>query len=182
MLSPPGGSHHPILIKWVPMRVCHLIQVDLIVNNTSQIFIPFLVLYKGTVWGAEDIECTKQTATQSCPTLCDPMDCSPPGSLVHGIFQHEYWSGLLFPSLGDLPNPGIEFTPPALQADALLLSHWVSPRPTMATIKERERKRERNGLWLSLLPPLEQGSESEAGKTFLYISLALHVLSTLQSH
>ena len=24
---------------------------------------------------------------QSCPTLCDPMDCSPPGSLVHGIFQ-----------------------------------------------------------------------------------------------
>ena len=26
-------------------------------------------------------------ATQSCPTLCDPMDCSPPGSSVHGIFQ-----------------------------------------------------------------------------------------------
>jgi len=26
--------------------------------------------------------------TQSCPTLCDPMDCSPPGSSVHGIFQY----------------------------------------------------------------------------------------------
>ena len=25
--------------------------------------------------------------TQSCPTLCDPMDCSPPGSSVYGIFQ-----------------------------------------------------------------------------------------------
>ena len=25
--------------------------------------------------------------TQSCPTLCDPMDCSPPGSSVHGTFQ-----------------------------------------------------------------------------------------------
>ena len=24
---------------------------------------------------------------QLCPTLCDPMDCSPPGSSVHGIFQ-----------------------------------------------------------------------------------------------
>ena len=24
---------------------------------------------------------------QSCPTLCSPMDCSPPGSFVHGIFQ-----------------------------------------------------------------------------------------------
>ena len=27
------------------------------------------------------------TEYQSCPTLCDPMDCSLPGSLVHGIFQ-----------------------------------------------------------------------------------------------
>ena len=29
-------------------------------------------------------------AAQSCPTLCDPMDCSPPGSSVRGIFQAEY--------------------------------------------------------------------------------------------
>ena len=27
-------------------------------------------------------------------TLCDPMDCSPPGSFVHGIFRQEYWNGL----------------------------------------------------------------------------------------
>ena len=30
---------------------------------------------------------THREVAQSCPTLCDPMDCSPPGSLVHGIFQ-----------------------------------------------------------------------------------------------
>ena len=35
---------------------------------------------------------------QSCLTLCDPMDCSPPGSSVHGIFRQEYWSGVLLPS------------------------------------------------------------------------------------
>ena len=29
----------------------------------------------------------KVLVTQSCPTLCDPMDCSPPGSSVHGILQ-----------------------------------------------------------------------------------------------
>ena len=45
--------------------------------------------------------------TQSCPTLYDLMDCSPPGSSVHGILQQEYWSGLSFPSPGDLPDPGI---------------------------------------------------------------------------
>jgi len=36
---------------------------------------------------------------QSCPTLGDPMDCSPPGSSVHGIFRQEYWSGVPLPSL-----------------------------------------------------------------------------------
>ena len=35
---------------------------------------------------------------QSCPTLCDPMDCSPPGSLVHGIFQARVleWGAIAF--------------------------------------------------------------------------------------
>ena len=56
---------------------------------------------------------------QSCPTLCDPMDCSLPGSSVHVIFRQEYCSGLPFPSPGDLPNPGIEPGSPTLQADAL---------------------------------------------------------------
>ena len=56
---------------------------------------------------------------QSCLTLWDPVDCSPPGSSVHGILQQEYWSGLPFPSPGDLPDPGIEPRSPALQADAL---------------------------------------------------------------
>ena len=36
-----------------------------------------------------------------------------------GFSRQEYWSGLPFPSLGDLPNPGIEPESPALQADAL---------------------------------------------------------------
>ena len=35
---------------------------------------------------------------QSCPTLCDPIDGSPPGSLILGFSRQEYWSGLPFPS------------------------------------------------------------------------------------
>ena len=108
---------------------------------------------------------------ESCPTLSDPLDCGPPGSSVHGIFQarvqstfiqiisfhlhsnpiglcvcqllscvplfvtpwtiacqaplsmefsrQEYWSGLPFSSLEDLPDPGIELRSPSLQADSL---------------------------------------------------------------
>ena len=35
---------------------------------------------------------------QSCLTLCDPIDGSPPGSPVPGILRQEHWSGLPFPS------------------------------------------------------------------------------------
>ena len=35
---------------------------------------------------------------QSCPTLCDPIDSSPPGSAVPGILQARAWGGLPFPS------------------------------------------------------------------------------------
>ena len=33
------------------------------------------------------LEVSESEVAQSCPTLCDPMDCSPPGSSVHGILQ-----------------------------------------------------------------------------------------------
>ena len=36
-----------------------------------------------------------------------------------GFFRQEYWSGLPFPSPGDLPDPGIEPRSPALEADVL---------------------------------------------------------------
>ena len=49
--------------------------------------------------------------TQMYLTFCDPMDCSPLGSL--GFSRQEYWSG--FP----LPSPGIEPKFPALQVDSL---------------------------------------------------------------
>ena len=42
------------------------------------------------------------------------MDCSPPGSPVHGIYQAKYWNGLPFLSPGDLPDPRIEPASPAL--------------------------------------------------------------------
>ena len=41
---------------------------------------------------------------QSCPVLCNPMDCSPPGSSGHGFSRQEYWSRLSFPPPGHLPD------------------------------------------------------------------------------
>ena len=47
-------------------------------------------------------------------TPCDPMDYSPPGSV--GFPRREYWSGLPFPTPGDLPHLGIELRSPASPA------------------------------------------------------------------
>ena len=63
----------------------------------------------------------KVLVTQSCLTLCYPMDCSLQAPLSMGFSRQEYWSSLPFPSLGDLPDPVIEPRSPALQADSLAI-------------------------------------------------------------
>ena len=71
----------------------------------------------------------------SCLTLCDPMDCSPPGSTSMGFSRQEYWSGLPLASPGDLPDPGTEPRSPALEADALTSEPPGKPTPFIVTIK-----------------------------------------------
>ena len=62
----------------------------------------------------------KVKVTQSCLTLCNPMDSSSQPLLSMEFSRQEYLRKLPFPSPGDLPNPGIEPRSPALQADSLL--------------------------------------------------------------
>ena len=52
--------------------------------------------------------------TQSCPTLCDPMDYT-----VHGILQARILEWVAIPFCKDLPNPGTEPGSPTLQTDSL---------------------------------------------------------------
>ena len=54
-----------------------------------------------------------------CPTLCNPMDCSLPGSSSMGFSRQKYWNGLPCSPPGDLPNPWTEPRSSALQADSL---------------------------------------------------------------
>ena len=61
---------------------------------------------------------------QSCPTLVTPWTVACQAPLSMGCSRQEYWSGLPFPSPGDLPNPGIEPRSPALQADSLPTRLW----------------------------------------------------------
>ena len=65
----------------------------------------------------------RESKSVSCPvglSLCNPMDCSPPASSFHGIFQVRIllWVAILFSR--DFDNPGIKSESPALQTDSLL--------------------------------------------------------------
>ena len=51
------------------------------------------------------------SVTQSCQTLCDPMNCISPGPSIHGIFPATYWSGQPFPSPRDLDTIVTEIVP-----------------------------------------------------------------------
>ena len=61
----------------------------------------------------------KVLVAQLGPTLCNLMDCSPPGSSVHVILQARVLDGVAIPFYRDLPDPGIKPRCPALQADSL---------------------------------------------------------------
>ena len=97
--------------------------------------------------------CLHPKSLQSCSTLCDPMDCSPSGSSVHGIFQARILKCIATPfsRKGDpspgSPDPGIEPGPPALQADSL------PPEPP-----EKQCRRPRFDPWSGRSPGGEQGN------------------------
>ena len=78
---------------------------------------------------------SESEVAQSCPTLCDPMDCSLPGSSIHGIFQAGVleWDAIACPNGGQsgcpasAPSilPGPSSTPESL-SDCSQASHWNS--------------------------------------------------------
>ena len=63
---------------------------------------------------------------QLCLTLCDPMDCNPPGSSVHGILKEECESGLAYPPPGDLTHLWTKPTTPVSPALQQIVYHWVT--------------------------------------------------------
>ena len=87
----------------------------------------FIATRANSLWKKQTAGCV--LVTQLCLTLRGPMDWEPGGHQVPPsmkVSKQEYWSGLSFPSPGDLPDPGIEPRSPALQADFYHLSHHGS--------------------------------------------------------
>ena len=76
--SPPGSSVHGIL----QARILECLAIPF---SSGPHFVRTLLQRKSE---------SESEVTQSCPTLCDPMDCSLPGYSIHGIFQNTRSSNL----------------------------------------------------------------------------------------
>ena len=86
--------------------------------------------------------------TQSCPTLSDPMVCSPPGSSVHGIFQARIlkWVAISFSRRSSRPRDWTRISCTV----GRFFTNWVTRKPSVGLLpcrkgkkKKRERERER---------------------------------------
>ena len=74
------------------------------------------------------------SVAQSCPTLCNPMDCiARQAPLSMGFFRQEYWSGLPCPPTGDLSDSGIK--PASLTSPALAGMFFVVVQSLSQKIK-----------------------------------------------
>ena len=98
-------------------KLCALLQ-----RKDAPLFVGRKVFY-GLVFsdyfGGSDL------VTKSCPTLTTPWTAACQVPLSIEFSRQGYWSRLPFPSPGDLPNPGIKYTSPMLQAVSLSLSHQL---------------------------------------------------------
>ena len=64
---------------------------------------------------------------KSCLTLCNPMDCSLPGSSVRGIFQASILEWVAITFSGGLPDPGIKAPSPVLAGRFFITEPPVKP-------------------------------------------------------
>ena len=76
---------------------------------------------------------SKCLVVRSCLTLCDPMDCSPPGSFVHGIFQARILEWVAIPFSRGSSHPRNQTPGSLLYCRRILyhLSHRGSPKPNI---------------------------------------------------
>ena len=114
--------------------------------------------------------CMCVKSLQSCPTLCNSVYYSPPGSCVHGILQARILK-LPFPSLRNLPDPGIKHRYSALQVNSL---YQGSPHYIIAFIIYKKKS------WLILCTNLTepQGTQIFGQKAIPVVSLKVFLDET----
>ena len=121
----PSNAHSGLIsfsIDWFDLLAVQGTLKSLLQHHSSEASILIALPY---LWSNSHIhsillDSVKVKVVQSCSTLCDPWTVACQAPLSMEFSRQEYWSGYPFPSLGNLPNPGIKPRSPTLQADSFV--------------------------------------------------------------
>ena len=137
--SLPGSSIHGIfqarILEWVAISFSRRSSQPMDWTRVSRI-----VGRCFTIWATREVQiygylpgkacvsrcvhaCMPVQSLQLCLTLCNPIDCNPPGSSIHGILQASILVWIVVPPSRGSSQPGIKPRFPALQVDSL---HWAT--------------------------------------------------------
>ena len=96
----PPISNSSCLFTWCQLLYasCRIVLLSFPRDCTVKLKMSSLFLYLFFFMFYLCEKCMRAKLLQSCPTLCDPMDCSPPGSSVHGILQARILEWVAIPS------------------------------------------------------------------------------------
>ena len=139
--SPPGSSVHGILqariLEWVAMSFSRRSSrprdwsLDSPVSCVSRWALHYWRhLGNPLVWWCRAVLCL---VSQSCPTLCGPRDCSPPGSSVHGILQARVLEWVVTSSSRGSSQPRGQTHISCISADSLLSEPPGKPLTALLT-------------------------------------------------
>ena len=136
-----GSSKSPICPNWVKWGTRHFEKLDgglLWSLPCDYVLFGFYLIEHWIFWAPKHILFQFSSVTQSCPTLCDPMNCSMPGLPVHHQLHeptqtHVHWVGDAI----QLSHPPSSPSPPALNLSQHQdLFKWVSSSHQVAKVLE----------------------------------------------
>ena len=141
---PPGSSVHGILqariLEWVAISFS---RGSSWLRDWTQV--SHIAGRRFNLWATREVRSLGLTYmcayAHSCLTLSDSTDCSSPGSLSTEFSRQEYWSGLPFPTPGDLPDPGIE--PSSLPSPAMAGRFFKTVLPMILTTQYKVDNQQR---------------------------------------
>ena len=141
---PPGVMFSAISLKWAWISASRCLPATPVISLRN--------LNRGKNCHILDtFYVTESEVAQSCPALCDPVNCSMPGSSLSMEFsRQESWSGLPLPSPGDLPNPGIKPRSPALAGGFFTTEPHGKPSVGDVSLKKKKKKSDPKWSQLSL--------------------------------
>ena len=116
---------------WIESQIIWVTSLSYLPWSTNIVSLPQLKLL---LCSCNDLQNTCGLVTKSCLTSVMPWTVTCQAPLSMGFSRQGYWSGLPFPSPGDLLDSGIEPRSPALQVDSVSTELWGKPHPFLTPI------------------------------------------------